>query len=341
MSMSSTGFDLIAVVDWSAAASPGPVRPKKDRVWLAWGTASERPPPVYCRTRNDCLEHLEALVRRTGGNALVAWDFPFGYPAESGLGGGREIASRLAELIEDGPRDRNNRFAVADGFNRALGSDSGPFWARPASAAAEAVPERKPDFTRFAFPEWRIVERHARQQAARTMTGADWDGTWLAAVVTGERRSASDRAAFREVAARLHLAEIREGLWMRPDDRPGTRDGHPIVDAQATWFRTIRPDDPDVLVAAFGLDAWAERARALLDEIRRWQPALDRHDVAALGETFVVDADVLRHLVADPELPATLLPPEWPGPAIREAFAAFDRAFKATWRDWYQSFQTS
>lgn len=186
-----------------------------------------------------------------------------------------------------------------------------------------------------------LLERHARQQAARTVTGADWDGTWLAAVVTGDRRSASDRAAFREVAARLHLAEIREGLWMRPDDRPGARDGHPIVDAQATWFRTIRPDDPDVLVAAFGLDAWAERARTLLAEIRRWQPALDRRDVAALGETFVVDADVLRHLVADPELPTSLLPPEWPGPAIREAFAAFDRAFKATWRDWYQSFQTS
>ena len=163
MSKASNGFDLIAVVDWSAAASPGPVRPKKDRVWLAWGTARERPPPVYCRTRNDCMEHREGLVRRTGGNALIAWDFPFGYPAESGLGGGRDIATRLAELIEDGPKDRNNRFAVADALNRALGSDAGPFWARPASVAADTVPEKKPDFTRFPFPEWRIVERHARQ----------------------------------------------------------------------------------------------------------------------------------------------------------------------------------
>jgi len=163
MSEASTGFDLIAVVDWSAAASAGPARPTKDRVWLAWGTASEQPPPIYCRTRNDCLDHLEELVRRTGGNALIAWDFPFGYPAESGLGGGRDIATRLAELIEDGPNDRNNRFAVADGFNRALGSDSGPFWARPASVAADTVPEKKPDFARFAFPEWRIVERHTRQ----------------------------------------------------------------------------------------------------------------------------------------------------------------------------------
>lgn len=163
MNRPSTGFDLIAVVDWSAAASPGPARPTKDRVWLAWGTADERPPPVYCRTRADCLDHLEDLVRQTDGNALIAWDFPFGYPAESGLGGGRDIAARLAELIEDGPRDRNNRFAVADALNRAIGSDAGPFWARPASVAADTVPEKKPDFTRFPFPEWRIVERHTRQ----------------------------------------------------------------------------------------------------------------------------------------------------------------------------------
>ncbi len=158
-----TGFDLIAVVDWSAAASPGPVRPTKDRVWLAWGTAEECPPPVYCRTRNDCLDLLEALIRRTGGNALIAWDFPFGYPAASGLGGGRSIATRLSGLIQDGPNDQNNRFSVADGLNRSLGSDAGPFWARPSQVAAARVPERKPDFSRFPFPEWRIVERHTRQ----------------------------------------------------------------------------------------------------------------------------------------------------------------------------------
>lgn len=189
-----------------------------------------------------------------------------------------------------------------------------------------------------------LLERHARQQAARTTANpaVGWDGTWVAAVVTEDRRSASDRAAFRDAAARAHLAEIRQGLWMRPDDRPGLGpDGDPVLDAQATWLRTIRPDDPGALVGAFELDDWAARARSLLAVMERWQPTLDRRDVGALGETFVVDADVLRHLVADPELPTALLPSDWPGPAIREAFAAFDRAFKATWRDWYQSFQTS
>ncbi|MDE0803187.1 MAG: hypothetical protein OSA99_07670 [Acidimicrobiales bacterium] len=189
-----------------------------------------------------------------------------------------------------------------------------------------------------------LLERHARQQAARTAPDreADWDGTWIAAVVTEDRRRASDRAAFRAAATRAHLAEIREGLWMRPDHRRrGGPDGHPVLDAQATWLREIRPDDPDALVREFALDSWADRTRSLLETMERWQPALDRREVGALGETFVVDADVLRHLVADPDLPTALLPSDWPGPSIREAFAAFDRAFKATWREWYQSFQTS
>lgn len=155
-------FDLIAVVDWSAAASPGPARPKKDRVWLAWKTPDERPDPVYCRTRNDCLDHLEKLIRAARGKALIAWDFPFGYPAASGLGGGRTTAARFARLIEDGPQDHNNRFEVADALNRTFGSDAGPFWGRPASRNVATVPEKKPDFSRFPFPEWRIVESHAR-----------------------------------------------------------------------------------------------------------------------------------------------------------------------------------
>lgn len=186
-----------------------------------------------------------------------------------------------------------------------------------------------------------LLERHARQQAARTAVAGEWDGTWIAAVVTEERRTAADRAAFRDAATRAHLAEIREGLWMRPDDRPGIGTDHPALDEQATWLRSIRPDDPAALVDAFDLDAWASRAHSLIAVMADWQPTLDRRAVESLGETFVIDADVLRHLVADPELPAALLPSDWPGPAIREAFAAFDRAFKTTWREWYQSFQTS
>jgi phenylacetic acid degradation operon negative regulatory protein len=186
-----------------------------------------------------------------------------------------------------------------------------------------------------------LLERHARQQSAREAVTTEWDGTWVAAVVTGDRRSAADRAAFREAAGRLRLAEVREGLWMRPDHGAAApADAIAIVEAQATWLRGIRPDEPDLLVERFDITWWAEQARALLDDLDRWQPALDRRQVDVLGATFVVNADVVRHLVADPALPRPLLPEDWPGPVLRTAFAAFDTAFKATWRDWYQSFRS-
>ncbi len=188
-----------------------------------------------------------------------------------------------------------------------------------------------------------LLDRHARQQSARERSDTVWDGTWVGAVVTADRRSAQDRAAFRDAARRLKLAEVREGLWMRPGNRVGEPAGaaRAVVDEQATWLREVRPDSPADLLEAFALDAWAAHADDLVDEMERWQPALDERRTDALGETFVIAADVLRHLVADPELPDALHPDRWPADRLRGRFVRFDRAFKETWRAWYRSFQDS
>lgn len=181
-----------------------------------------------------------------------------------------------------------------------------------------------------------LLERHARQQAARHASSGSWDGTWTLAVVRPERRPAGDRAAFRDAASRLRLAEVREGLWARPGPVAGGSAAHAVVDEQAIWTRGARPDDVGPFVAAFELDRWADDARSLIEEMAASQPALDRGDTAAVSDTFVTAAAVLRHLVADPDLPDELLPADWPGTALREAFDRFDAAFKATWRAWYR-----
>lgn len=188
-----------------------------------------------------------------------------------------------------------------------------------------------------------LLDRHARQQAARRPASHAWDGTWVVAVVTADRRSAAERVAFRDAARRLKLAEVREGVWARPDDLDPARapDARRAVDEHATWLRGVEPDDPTVLVAAFDMDAWADDARALIAEMTMSQADLDARRTDVLGETFVVAASVLRHLVADPELPAALLPDDWPGADLRAVFDRFDTAFKATWRSWHRSFQTA
>lgn len=158
-----TDFDLIAVVDFSAAAAPGPKRPTKDRCWAALSVRGRRHDPGYFRTRRDLLQALASAIGEVSGPALIAWDFPFGYPAGSGLGGGRRAAEMLFELVEDGPHDANNRFEVADRLNRRIGSLPGPFWGRPRTVAAETVGEKRPPFDHHPFAEWRIVERRVRE----------------------------------------------------------------------------------------------------------------------------------------------------------------------------------
>mgnify|MGYP003576794169 CR=1 FL=1 len=59
--------------------------------------------------------------------------------------------------------------------------------------------------------------------------------------------------------------------------------------------------------------------------------------VAVLAPTFVLSADVLRHLQADPLLPRELLPQGWPGEPLRKAYDRSDDEFRRVWRDWYRT----
>ena len=65
-----------------------------------------------------------------------------------------------------------------------------------------------------------LLERRQRVDDASKVEDAamPWDGTWELAVVSLERRSAADRLALRKAATALHLAELREGVWIRPDN---------------------------------------------------------------------------------------------------------------------------
>src|SRR4029078_8428419 len=95
-------FDLIAIVDWSAAASIGPARPSPDRCWIGGGSPRHRAEATYFRNRAAAMVFLRELLLQTSGSALVGWDFPHGFPRGS-LGGGRGAATRLARLLEQRP----------------------------------------------------------------------------------------------------------------------------------------------------------------------------------------------------------------------------------------------
>jgi len=184
-----------------------------------------------------------------------------------------------------------------------------------------------------------LLGRQARQDASRLAAPRPWNGQWEMAIVVGERRAATARTSLREAVRRLKLAELREGVWVRPqnlDPRRSPRDWA-IVDGQCHTFAGAPVGDDRALVAElWDLDAWAGGADALLQGLDALQPALERGDRPVLRDGFVLSAAVLRHLLADPLLPGELWPPDWPGEELRERYERFDAAFKDVWRQWFR-----
>lgn len=158
----------------------------------------------------------------------------------------------------------------------------------------------------------RLLARQRRQDAALHPVTRDWDGTWLTVVVTAVGVDARTRAALRVALQHSRFAELREGLWMRPDNLAEDLPGEAAALARVL---RARDDDPGGLAATlWDLPGWSETGRQLLREMDR---------AAGIPERFTVAAAMVRHLLTDPVLPAELLPADWPADELRAAYADF------------------
>jgi phenylacetic acid degradation operon negative regulatory protein len=172
-----------------------------------------------------------------------------------------------------------------------------------------------------------LLERRQRvDDASRVDDDAapPWDGTWELAVVSLDRRSAADRLALRRAATALHLAELREGVWIRPDnlDRHRLPTQRAVLDRQCVHFHNAATAIPaETVRSLFNLDDWAIDARRLTLAVG------DDAD-ADFTYQFGLSVAVVRHLQRDPLLPVELVPQEWPGQDLRSAYRRFDEAFK-------------
>lgn len=166
----------------------------------------------------------------------------------------------------------------------------------------------------------RLLARQRRQdEAVRPRTRA-WDGDWEMVVITATGRGPAERADLRARLTALRLAELREGVWLRPAnlDRPLPGDLR-----QVALTYTARPDEPPRELAArlWPLADWAATARSLLARATG-------ADHPAVRLTAYAAA--VRHLLTDPVLPAALLPADWPGEDLRTAYADYRRELAAT-----------
>ena len=158
----------------------------------------------------------------------------------------------------------------------------------------------------------RLLARQRRQDAALHPVTREWDGTWLTVAVTAVGADARARATLRLALQRNRFAELREGVWLRPDN---LAEEVPAEAAGLVRVLRARDDAPaDLAATLWDLPGWSQAGRRLLREMDR---------AGGVPERFAVAAAMVRHLLTDPVLPAELLPADWPADELRAAYAAF------------------
>lgn len=205
--------------------------------------------------------------------------------------------------------------------------------ARTALSRMVAAGELTADDGSYELSGPRLLERQARQAASRRATRHRWHGGWVMAVVIQDRREPAARAEVRAELEAARLAELREGVWLRPDNIEVV---WPAVIGEQCTVLHARDVDPALVRRLWDLPSWAAAAGELRDAMAALVEPLEAGETGALADGFVVSAAVLRQFQADPLLPDELLPRGWPGAALRQDYDRFDAAYRAVLRDWFR-----
>ncbi|GAA1636204.1 PaaX family transcriptional regulator C-terminal domain-containing protein [Catellatospora bangladeshensis] len=156
-----------------------------------------------------------------------------------------------------------------------------------------------------------------------------WDGTWTLVAFSLPQEHSTQRRALRGQLRWLGFAPLYDGLWISPDP------WHPTV---AQRLAAVTPGAMTVFQASHldlavtaqrnPIEAWDVPAIAAHYEAfdRQWRPLLDHVRGGRIAGAAAVRArteimDAYRHIpLLDPQLPAELLPEQWPRARAREVF---------------------
>lgn len=158
----------------------------------------------------------------------------------------------------------------------------------------------------------RLLARQRRQDEAMRPQVRPWHGDWVMVIVTSVGTDARARAVLRNTMYHKRFGELREGVWLRPDNLECELDAD--VRCRVRVLKA-RDDSPGQLAGKlWDLSGWAKTGDRLLSEMDQ---------AADVPGRFVVAAAMVRHLLTDPMLPEELLPPQWPGDRLRAAYHDF------------------
>ncbi|CAN5418324.1 PaaX family transcriptional regulator C-terminal domain-containing protein [soil metagenome] len=158
----------------------------------------------------------------------------------------------------------------------------------------------------------RLLARQRRQDDALAPRVRPWDGTWTTLVITSVGIDARTRANLRKMLQESRFGELREGVWLRPDNLQ--LELHPEIRGRVRLLCSQDAAPAELAAQLWDLPGWSATARRLLGEMA---------GAADVPERFVAAAAMVRHLLADPVLPAELLPADWPGDRLRLSYNEF------------------
>jgi phenylacetic acid degradation operon negative regulatory protein len=158
----------------------------------------------------------------------------------------------------------------------------------------------------------RLLARQRRQDDALTPPLQPWDGTWTTLVITSVGIDARTRAGLRKTLQDNRFGELREGVWLRPDNL--RLELGPEILGRVRVLRGHDEEPTELAGQLWDLRGWADTADRLLDEMA---------SAADVPGQFVAAAAMVRHLLADPVLPLELLPDDWPGHRLRLSYNEF------------------
>lgn len=166
-----------------------------------------------------------------------------------------------------------------------------------------------------------LSERHlARQRRTDELIAPrrrQYTGMWRTFVVVSAGRPAEERQATRDTLTGHRFAQLREGVWTRPDNLDASG---PTVQDTLRGFSAIPDDDHALSRELWDLAGWAREARRLLAVLRGG---------AAPGQRLTAAAAAVRLLRTDPVLPDELMPERWPADELRWAYEDFRQELTA------------
>jgi hypothetical protein len=166
-------FNAYIIVDWSTASKPGTgsdsvligVMKRDVRFRLTFESFA---PATRAEAEKRVLGVLDDLKKK-GENALLAVEFPLGFPR--GLAAGLKLNGapwsavwdQIDKMVKDKADNTNNRFAVGSEINRRLTDGPFPFWGCPPRDTLTTLqPKRQRDHGPDDVPEFRQTDIAAK-----------------------------------------------------------------------------------------------------------------------------------------------------------------------------------